>query len=183
MMLTKLEKRNLIVPVALALLLLGVGAYMWHLSDQNRALQELITKTSLRINKDRATLDSLQDFDEKERIYLEFRLDDWIPVFRNGEEVKLFLTKKVEEALASVAAKEEDWQWIPSEIPPDPSHTGAFHLQALFPSYAALVVFIESLEEGVPPLLPQAVDIHKAGIRLTCSVTLNFAYRLTDERV
>ena len=152
MALTKQEKRVFAVPALIALILLGVVGYNWYISSQNRELQELIEKMNYQIRADQATLQSLQKMNERERVYLQYQLDEWIPIFQNSLEVKLYLTQKVKSALNSVGAKEKDWELRPSETTTKP-YLSEYHLEALFPTYTALVQHLKGLIKNKLPLL------------------------------
>jgi len=180
MALTKQEKRVFAVPALIALILLGIIGYNWLISSQNRKLQQLIEKTNYQVKADQAKLQWLQKMRGEEKVYLQYRLNEWIPIFQNLLEVKLYLSQRVESVLNSVGAKEKDWELKPSEITKKPI-LSEFHLDALFPSYSALVKFIQDIENTTPPFLPQGVTIKKAGIRLDVSLDLYFSFRLKNE--
>jgi hypothetical protein len=182
MVLTKSEKKALAVPVLMALVIMGVLGYNWHLSSQAEILQEMIDKTGAKIREGRSTLQSLEGLDEKELFSLQYQLDEWIPLFENFVEAKLCLTRKVHAALCAVGAEEKDWILSPSDAGTTP-FLGTVQLDALFPSYAALLRFIGEMEDSPPPLLPQETAIQKNGIKLNVSLTMYFAYRLKDETI
>ena len=182
MALTKQEKRAFAVPALIGLLLIGLVGYNWHLSFQNRKLNEMIEKIDTRIREIQNTFKSLEKMEKEEKFYFQYRLNDWIPIFRNILEVKLYLTKKVKRVLDSVGAQEKDWEWIPLEEETKPL-LSEYHLEALFPSYSALVQFIQEMENSIPPLLPQGVEIKKVGIKIDVNLIMYFGYQLKDETI
>jgi hypothetical protein len=180
MPLSKQEKNVFIVPIVFALLILGLVGYNRSLSSQNRAFQELITKNDSRISQDQENIRALQQMGEKENFYLRYRLDDWIPFFENPLEVKLFLTQKVRNALSLVGGKEKSLGWKSLDSKTQP-HQTEFTLEAVFPSYTALLEFVEAMEKGKPSLLPKQLGVNKTDIELDVSLSMVFNYRLKDE--
>ena len=182
MVLTKDEKIALILPIVLALLIIGVAGYSKHLSSRQKLVHQMIMQTNTKINADQEHLYALQDFAESERFHHQYRLDEWIPLFNNTLEVDLFLTQKIQRGLSAVGATKEDCNLqIPQAV--TTPRIGEFHVQAFFPSYPALLEFLRAMEESPPPVLPQEVEIVKTGITVETIITFYFGYRLNDEAV
>ena len=91
MALTNNEKRLFLVPALLGVLLLMVMLLNWYMSSQNRALQVLLHQTNVQISENQTTLNSLEDLEVYEAAYSRYRLDEWIPLFRNEVAVRLYL--------------------------------------------------------------------------------------------
>ncbi|HJX30897.1 MAG TPA: hypothetical protein VJ624_03485 [Thermodesulfobacteriota bacterium] len=183
MVLTNKEKRAFILPVCIALLLVGLVVYNGHTSSQNQEIQALLEKTKAQIRTDQETVTSLKEFKEKEKLYFHYRLDDWIPLFQNPLELQLYLTKKITSSLDAVGAKGKDLTWVTSEHTSRQPLQNQFVLDVLFPSYTALMSFLEEVEKNKPPLLIQKVEIKKADIKLEVSLTMSFAFRLKDDAI
>lgn len=182
MPLTNPEKRALAVPVLMALVLIGVLGYNGYLSSQADTLREMLDRTNAAIEEGRSTLGALVELDEKELFSLQYRLNDWIPLFQNAVEVKLYLTQKIHGALSAVGAIQKDWELTPWEAESKP-HLSTLRVDASFPSYAALLRFIREMEDTPPPLLPQEIAVQKEGIKIEVSLMMYFAYRLKDETI
>lgn len=182
MALTNKEKKAFLLPVLISLLLIGLGVYNGYTSTRNREIQELLEKTTSQIRTNQEKFQVLKELEGKENFYFPYRLDDWIPLFQNSLEVRLYLTQKIKSGLDSVGAKERELAWGTLETTTSPFQSQLV-LEALFPSYAAFMKFLEEMEKNKPPLLPKRVEIKKAGIKLEVSLNISFAFRLKDEAI
>lgn len=183
MALTNKEKKAFILPTFLALILVGLVVYNEHTSSQNREIQALLEKTKAQIRIGQETMKSLKGLKEKEKLYRQYQLDDWIPLFQNPLEVKLFLSQKIKSGLDAVGAKEKNLMWVTRENTTQKPLQSQFVLEVLFPSYFALMKFLEDVETSKPPLIPDKVEIKKEGLKLEVSITMSFAFRLKDETI
>ena len=163
MALTKEEKKVLVLPVLIALLIVGAGGYAWHLTARVTLMQEMIERTRLQIEENREHLHALKGFEQQEQFHHQYRLDEWIPMFDNKLAVGLFLTEKTQHVLDSVGAVQKNWKLTTPEASVNP-FIAEFNLVAVFPSYEALVQFLRQMEETPPPLLPQEIEVVKTGI-------------------
>lgn len=179
-MLTKHIKTEFFLPGLLLLMLIGIAGYNWYILSEGKAVQAFIEKTHAQIRADQTTLQLFEKMNQDKKIYLYYKLDEWIPIFQNFLEAKLFFSAKVAEALKSTGALEKEWELNTPDLTTKP-YLGEFCLEAVFPSYNALVEFLKAMEESVPPLLPEGAEIKKEGIKINASLTMLLAYRLKDE--
>ena len=182
MALTDKEKRLFIAPVILGVLLFAVVLFNGYMSSQNRALQALLHQANVQINENQSTLMSLENLDLQEASYSRYRLDDWIPLFTNEVAVRLYLHHRISQGLEAVAGREIQLTCFPVEQSDTPNYTD-FVLTAAFPSFSAMVHFLEKLEQTTPPFLIVGALIDKDGITINANVTIRFNYRLNHETI
>lgn len=180
--LTRNEKKLLIVPSCLGAAILALLAYSVHLAAEQDALRDHVLRLNRGISQDVQHLREVQDFARDEQRLRLYEIDQWLPAFDNILEVRLYASQKALQELSAVGAVYQDWDL---SDPADGSrpHIAEFHLTAVFPSYTALVMFLEAVEETPPPLLPQQVELIKTGMTIDASFTFYFGYRLRDETI
>ena len=182
MALTDKEKRQFLAPALLGVLLLVVILFNWYLSSHNRELQVLLHQTNAEITENQVALTSLEDLDVHEAIHSLYRLNDWIPLFSNEVAVRLYIHQRLSRSLGSASAREIQLSWSSSEQSDTPNYTD-FILTATFPSFGAMIQFLEQIENTIPPLQVVGANIDKDGITINADVTIRFNYRLEHETV
>jgi hypothetical protein len=171
------DTKKFLPPLILGLVLLGILFWNWRLSVQNRELQSLLARTTARIESSRAALEKLHHFEQQQQHHQQYRLDDWIPRFRNTVQARLYISRLIREKLDAATAHLVRFDWSTPDISKEKTRIDIF-LTADFPSYRALQTFVTEIERHVPPLLVQGAQMTKKNIRLETSLVMCFGYRL-----
>jgi|GEM_PF-5185919 hypothetical protein len=176
---TSRKPNPLFVPGVLLAALLVASAYNLHVANDGRLLRRELSSMQVRIQEKREILGSLERLDRERETMRAFSPTSWVPILTNHLEARLQAEGRVMSALQEAKAQQPNLEW--KEEAATGLRRATLTLKALFPSYMGFVQCLRALEEGVPPLLPQSLEMKKEGMRIRISLTLGFHYRLAHE--
>lgn len=167
----------MMLPGIMALVLLGAMAYYLILNQQSQTLLKEIKAVEARLEKARGSLRALEEWEGVRGSTFIWTLARWIPLFRDPLEARLKLEGRILELFREVRAIEPLVEW---KISTGENGIAQARLAArgLFPSYEALLKWLEEIEEGTPPMMPTSLEIRKEGARLRVSTSLSLYFRV-----
>lgn len=167
----------MILPGIAALVLLGTMAYYLILNQQSKTLLKEIKTLEAKLEEARGHMLALEEWDRIQGTGLIWTMARWIPSYQNPLEARLKLEGRILELFREARALEPSVEWKP---PAGQKGIAQARLvtRGLFPSYEALLQWLQEVEEGTPPMRPTSIEIRKEGHRLRVSTALSTYFRV-----